>query len=832
MLAGLLLAIAGCTSARAQPRPDGSGPARPSAGERDDEEAPAHEGTRAAGRTDARLDKLVADLQASDQLVVYYAAVELLRARATGSAPPAVLAQLKLRLDGGSPEQRRTIINAIGRFVEVPDTPVSPQLVAELLPLLRPFLGHPEAEVRREAVQAVAALDRAVPEGSGLDVVGELLEQLLGRSAQLAEVLSAVRIIGRKPPKQAVPRLLDVLDRYSDRRHAEVQAAVYEELYQATGHRFRNRRDWRRWWEENKQRRPEDWYRERLLKAEQEAARARGAALKWWQQFLETVTDRDRQLAVLGESLGEDIPEIRAEAARRLVRLNRPEGYERLFVRLEETAKALEQARERPVAPEAPEVLQAMLEALAGQPPEGEELRLRGATLARKLLALHPDKEVRLRAVRLLGALQVSSSVGSLLELLRAQPLDVDMAEAALDALARVGGDGSPSAAEAVLALLEAERARPAEERQPRLVEAALKTLAALARRGQLPAETPVAASAVSLTARLLASDNGQGGAGPKVRQLAAAALRELKDPTALPALVRALADPDDDVVRFIVDAVSAIAAAPRTSAERRQEALQALLQAYEGGRPVLRDSVVDAVRAVTAAVPQAMESMAVLAARMREQAAEPADWARLVRLLRDLPEAPPAGAPEAVWARLRALLAEAHLRARPPDGRAAIKILEALAARGPAFRERLAEALLEAGTADELVRADRLFAELIAEGGDPAVLWPKRLRVSRRLLDLGASEPARKLIDAQLKASPPDSVREELLRLAQAAAVAPAPASGAGPSGGEASGGGRSAGEGERAGGARSAGAQPGGPPAAPAAPARTEAGGEPRSP
>jgi HEAT repeat protein len=767
LIGALALAATGCCrGAQALPDPPPNASTQGDAGADDRPAAPV--------AVDAeRLEQLIAELDHTDQRRVWYAAVELLRDRAAGRAPEAATLALKARLEDDALERRKTILNAIGRFMDVPGTRVQAGTVGELLPALRPFLADADDTLRQEAIVAVAALDRVVRSPQKPDLVDTMLEEILAGGDAGPEAVSAVRVLGRKPPKRAVPKLIDVLLRFRLPSNSEIQAAAFEELYEVTGNRFRSRLEAEAWWEANRTRLPEEWFRERLRKAEADVSRARGAALKWWKRHLAGVeADRERLLAVLAESLDEDIPEIRADAARRLAKLGTPKAYEQITAALGDERT--------------PEVLGALLGALAEKPPEDESIRKQAATATRKLLGLNLDKDVRIRAVQALGALRAVQAIPKLTAMLENGTLDPDVAEAVLASLSRMGGEDAPPVVANVTAYLERELAREPKERRARLIEAALKALTVMARNGQLQPNSKDTEAAVAVVSQLLAYENG-GSAAPKVRQLAASALRETGHPAALPALLRALADPDEAVARFVVDAVGAIAAREGIGQAERVSALEALIDAFAAARPALHEGIVDGVRHVLTTAPNTSETVQAFAERLREQAGEPQDFVRLVRLLRDVPDAPPEGAPEAAWAALRALLAESHMKTNPPDGREALRILGSLVNRAPTHRMQLADTMVAAGTAEEVSRADAIYAQLLTDGGAPDALWPKRLAAVRRLVALDAGEQAQALATAILAGAPepPDAVRAQLVKMAQGPAEQPAGGGEAPPNGG-----------------------------------------------
>jgi hypothetical protein len=82
-------------------------------------------------------------------------------------------------------------------------------------------------------------------------------------------------------------------------------------------------------------------------------------------------------------------------------------------------------------------------------------------------------------------------------------------------------------------------------------------------------------------------------------------------------------------------------------------------------------------------------------------------------------------------------------MKTNPPDGREALRILGSLVNRAPTHRMQLADTMVAAGTAEEVSRADAIYAQLLTDGGAPDALWPKRLAAVRRLVALDAGEQA-----------------------------------------------------------------------------------------
>jgi len=483
-------------------------------------------------------------------------------------------------------------------------------------------------------------------------------------------------------------------------------------------------------------------------------------------------------LAVLRESLlASETPQIRSEAARRLVDLAGPEAMEAVI-------QAVQQEKDI-------EVLRAVLEAIASRPPEDRELRVR---VARAVLPKVGDleRDVRLGAVNALGALKFEEAVPALLERLRVKDGDPDVVVAALEALPRIQAKNDPTVLAEINALLARELGRDPKDplRDARILQGSANAIGLLARRGA-QADPSLTEKSIELLKPLLAYDDpANAQAAAKTRQLAAIALGGLGLPVALRPLLQALEDKDEGVASYAAAAAGDVASAPEATASDRELALKALVRAFDGGRSAVKEAATDAIGDILKADVGNLTMLADFAQKLHQSG----DFARLARLLaKVLPEKPPERPPqEAIYVTLRRYFAEALEGSKPPDLRAANEHWAWLAGRDPQWLEPYARSLASLGKYEE---ADKALADALAKTpppADPSALWHSRLALVGKLVEAKAPDRALALAQKMLEPGsnpalePPPAVRQELLRLRAELGAGPAPAAGGASPGSE----------------------------------------------
>jgi hypothetical protein len=657
--------------------------------------------------TDARRTaRLVAELDNADSNRAYFAAVTLLSEWAHAPAGRAGFQAIVSRLQpqgAARLDQQRTIIKAIGQFAAVPGPSDAEKLEAarSLVPLLAPFLGNADKDLRAATVDALAALDALQGDEQGPDEVDALITATLDPAKNppptVLDIQSALRLIGRKPAQYAIPRLIDAIDRFSKR--LDVKAVAFEELHSVTGQDFRrNLEKAKEWWARNRDRRPDEWYRERIAKTE-ELARVRGAVARdCWLLWVNTLrNDQTAYFTALRDWLNPEkcvVPEIRADAARLLAETGTIDAFGTLV-------DALQNEKDLDVVRQIIEQIRAMAEAA---PEEPLEARVRAAR------AIIPrtseiEKDVRTAAVSALAFLGVPEGIPPLVERLQSKDRDPDVAIAVLQALSRLGAKMQPRVVAEIDAFLKRELTRDAKDplRDTRLLKESANALANMAGRKEIAPGSPEAKATQELLVQLLEFDDGSGAAAASTRQVAALALGKLGARESLEKLYRRLDDKveaDDSVATYAARAIGDIASNEVPPADR-ERAIAALRVAFDGRRESeARDAIFEALRTLLRTEPVNL----ALVNDVADKLALSNDAARVARLLKAvLPEKAPAGA-ETLYATLR---------------------------------EKYANALGQTGKFDE---ADRIYAELLKgtpppSAADQARLWEGRKTLIRRLI-------------------------------------------------------------------------------------------------
>lgn len=772
-------ALAGClTTAQAPPPPAPKagarleGPVAPPAAR---DPSPAEEAQRK--RRAERIQGLIRELDHQDQNRVYYAAVELLRMWTDDLAQqpaertppleemPGLRAIAKL-LGDGRVEQQRTLVKAIGQYVTFPGGNQADHLRATrlLVPLLAPFLAHADKDLRKDAIDSLAALDAIGPEENAPDAVDVLIVTSLDTSRtpppSPAEIQSAIRIIGRKPPKAAVPQLIRALERFP--KQLEVRAAAYEELHEVTGYDFRELARVKQWWELNSARRPEDWYRERLRQKEEESARRARIARDWWERYAKAISSDPKTYALLlRDSLLDPIPQIRSESARQLAELGRPECFDALV-------EAVGMEKET-------EVLRAIFAAIAQMaqtpPEEDREARVRAArALAKHLIAV--ERDVRMGAVETIAAVGVDERIPDLIARLRLADRDAEVAAAILKALARIGARTRPDIVDEIVSFLEREWKRDPKDplRDPRLFRECAAALSVLAEKKDIAPGSPEARRAVAALAPLLAHVDPTTPVAVNTRQFAAIALGKVGHVSGLAPLYQRLVpekEPDESVAQYAATAVGEIACAD-VPAEARREALATLRAAFDARRePQLKEACFKAIRAILKQDPGDLTQFEQIA----EKLATLGDHGRIAKLLESLPEKPPATT-DALYLSLRERQARAYELGK--DYKAAVEVWAKLAEKEPRFKLDHANALGLAARYDD---ADRIYEELLRKALSPtdaARVWARRPDLVRWSLEASDRAQATRLAQRMLAGtgplSPPADARDAINRLLEQA--------------------------------------------------------------
>jgi HEAT repeat protein len=797
VVATLAIPAGGClgreTGTRPASPPPAPAPARdagrtepPPSPDTRDARSPASPSGGAEGRGRDR-ERLIYELDSQDPNRVYFAAISLLSEWSAAPDDPTAIRAIAARLQGSRPEQQRTLVKAIGHFTTYPGPSEQAKLraVKDLVPLLEPFLGHQDRDLRRDAIDALATLDALAADDPASDEVDALIRRTLGagskHTAPLEAQLDAVRLIGRKPPKKAVPRLIDVIERFP--RSTEVQAVAYEELYGVTGIDFhRDLFAAKRWWEKNRERRPEDWYRERFKKFEEEIARKNRAYRDLWAERVRSLGNDPKVFSYLKDSLlgpvGAECPQVRAEAAEKLAAIGRPEAFD-----------ALVEALGNEKDPEATRSILAAIATMATTPPAEDP-----EALARALRAITPlltgvERDVRLAAIEAIAALGLDDGVRSLVERLQGKDRDPETAAAVLKALARIGARSSPRVTAEINRFLRAELDREPLDplREPRLFAECARALSALAERKEIPPASDEAIKALENLRDLLRYkyEDPTNPVSVNTRQLAALALGKLGLRAGLPYLYDRLSEknePDESVAQYAAAAIGEIASGPDCAGEERARALARLREAFDARRdPKTKDALFKALLAIVKADSgTALSTFEDLA----EKLAQGGDPARVAKLLECLPERPAAGQ-EARYYALREKQARAYEAAK--DYKSAIDVWNDLAARDPRHRLALANALGLAGKYDD---ADRIYQDQLLRSTAPAEVqqaWVGRQGLIRKLID--AQDPAQAIARAKLMlagqgalAPPPETVAAIRVLMDEALRIVPvekAPADG-----------------------------------------------------
>jgi HEAT repeat protein len=730
------------------------------------------------------IPQLAADLDHRDQRIAFHAAIELLDARDDSRAIEAIRARLTLGRgpsgNGETPkdpqrtiEQQRTIVDAIGRY------PLSgsrraaagPALVKALIPLVAPFLGHPDQDLRKAAVEAFAALD-ALDAADEDDEVARYIASRLDAPKDLGpsviERISAVRVTGRKPPKTSVRLLIAAYERSPI---ADVREAARGELYRITGQSFRAADEAKNWFEKNQEKSQDQWYQERIDRIVADLNSARENDRANWELYRKTLADDvARHMPFLENSVkASPNPLIRIEAAKRLVETGRAEAFD-LVVQAAREDKDAEVRRA------------ALVDSISKAPPTDPAVR---AKIIDGILPLTDaaEKEVRFGAVSALGKLKAERAVDPLLKRLANPQRDADVATAVLQALTEIAPRADGLVGKSLDDFLEREVARPTADplRDIRLIEQAAQTLGVL----QWPETSTEVRRASELLVRILEAKlppadpkTADPKAAPeprfeaRTRLVAVISIAALKHPSATDALARALADRDDLVASEAARALGAIALRRGIAAADRATAQAALVGVFDGTRPAQKDAALDAVREATKADPTAELP---LFRDIKDKLLPAKDFGRVVKLLKELPPRLPAEAPasaRAVHVELRKALAESYDSLQPtPDPKAALEIWEQLAKDDPdAFAESFADQLAKLPSE----RADDLYADLLRRPGvDEAkrkLLWGKRVELARKFVGLALDGRSKEIDRAKARA-----LLEKVLGVDPASGVMPA---------------------------------------------------------
>jgi HEAT repeat protein len=645
--------------------------------------------------------RLVRDLDSQDPNTSYYAVVALLTDWAKDPSDRVGFGAIASRLQQGRTDQVRTIVKGVGHFVSLPGPTDAERHRAakDLVPLLTPFLGNADKDVRKEAIDALAAIDSQWGD-EHVDEIGALIARLLDTKREPPptpiEMQSAIRLIGRKPAKLAIPQLIDAMERYP--KPLDVRAAAVEELHAVTGQDFRgNIYAAKDWWERNRDRRPDDWYRERIAKEEDEITRARKAARDYWALYLKAVGGDASSSVVQGvlrDSLSyekSEIPQIRADAARQLADTGTPEAFAAL-------ADALQTEKDSDVLRQILDQLALMARTAPDEPPELQRRAARAAIPRVSDIAL----DVRIAAINALAYLRTDDGVPVLLDRLHAPDRDPDVAAAVIQALSRIGARSQPRIVTEINAFLRREWTRDARDplREPRLFKECANALGNIAERKEIPPGTPDAKTSRELLTQLLEFTDSGGAVAASTRQFAAFALGKLGQRESLEPLFRHVdekAEPDESVAQYAAKAIGEIAGADGVERVDRDAAVAALRVAFDRRRdPDAREAAFESLRTIFR--PDAASMLAI--AELADKLAQARDYVRVARLLKgDLPEKAPPGM-EALYTNLR---------------------------------ERLADALALTGKYDE---ADKLYADMLkAAPGDGPRIWPSRVALVRRVI-------------------------------------------------------------------------------------------------
>ncbi len=690
------------------------------------------------------IGKLNRKLDSSNLDEVLFAAIEIVKKSFDNRTNLAGIAE-RLRDPNGSVgvDHLDKILNAITLVMsdyaaqgEKPGA-VPKVIVTDLVDLCAPFLGHAEPKLRDRAVQAFAALDAIDPVDAQDHValyVGRILDAPPFTPAPALPVrISAIRIAGRKkPPQQAISVLATAFERAL---RSEIKEAVRRELRRVTGQSFADARAFRAWWDRNRDKSQDDWYGERLERAERETAAAREAARALWKQNMALIASSpERQYAEMVEALlNNKVPEIRIDAAREIVKVGRPEAYRKLVDAIMKESD--------------PEVRRAMLiDALAQSPPGDAALR---EELGERItpLADADEKDVRLAAVIALGKLRAEGAIPHLLKRLQNKTRDGEIAAATLAAISEIGGKANGTLGRALNDFLQQEIARAAGD--PLRDLAILEAAAATIRQLQFGDRDPEGDRAARLVAQLLSvKDEADKNRSARVRQSAAITLGSLKRPKeSFIHLFIAMRDADGQVAADAARALGQIAGGKLATEQTRREALPVLQRALDDPRPDVKTAALDGIRETLKELPLAPLSVKTLR-DVAEKLALTKDYALAIKLLKVLPprlspeEQPPV---RQDYFELRRKLAEAYELDKPPLLEDAQTIWAELDREDrKAHGEKYAQALAALGNE----KADEVYSDLIRRV-DPAGLG----RYWRARLDLGQKLAASENSNDRLKA-------------------------------------------------------------------------------
>jgi HEAT repeat protein len=734
----LSAALAGCESADTKERPPAPAPANP--------QPPAPRPPAADPDEERAIGRYLTDLDSEKPNRIYAAAQNLLNLKQWKRT----LGELRARLDGTRVAQQEQILQAIADLPETALGPIPREMVGELVPLVANFLGSPEATLRSASVMALVALDAAQPDdASGQDpafkLVRGIIDQPKDQGATVAERISAVRVISRKSPLKAVEILKKTFAQAGI--IPDVREAIREELKRITGESFRNAAQLEEWYRNNRDKPQDQWWVLRLQQVEREANSARDSARALWRRYMTEIAanaaNPQRLASELKDSLAtSEVPEIRMDAARELLKTTDPLAYDAVLSALKKDENI--------------DVRASHLRALGEKPPQTADQR---AAVVKQILDKvdADEKEIRLAAVNALGELRNDAAIPALLNRLQNPNRDADVARAVLAAIRKIGAKAEArvqvqgrwsTVGKELNDFLQIELERPSNspQRDARLVEEAATTLGTL----QFAPGAAETARAVNLLGKALEwNDPSDPRTTTVVRTNAIFSLGQLERAEALTSLAVTLDDKEETVAAEAARAMGRIAGGKTATDKDRAAALRRLVEVFDGTRNAVKDAAVDAIREILKDAPASFERYAEVTDRLNQTKDSP----RIVRLLSGLPKSLPPDAPvpsRKALVELRRALAEAY---EPSDPKAALEIWADLAKDDFArFGERYADALAASGNE----KADEQYKLLIkALPGDAQRFWAKRLtlieivaktnkRAARDLLDNLRTEPGR----------------------------------------------------------------------------------------
>lgn len=570
-------------------------------------------------------------------------------------------AMVRRYLSGSGPEgARAALIDA----VRVEPRPEYAELVVT-------NLASPSRMCRESASQTAATFDDKA-------IFDPLVKELAATRTDIDAQRRVIALLGKTGQPRAVQPLLDSLG------NDQVRDASIAALQRITGQEFQTAEEWRQWWSRNRGENPVEWYRRRL--AQEEA----------------------------------DNESLRAQLAAQSEKLRPTESGVEDFI-----LRTLQPRDDKPAAPDL------LIGALALPYPKvrsvaaaelGRQKAVEAAAELTRLAGRDESPAVRASAVTALVQIDAAGSAGTLVKAL-ADPAGEVAAAAAT-------GLGRTKAKEAVEPLLTATGSQ-----SPAVRAAAAAALGEISD-----------ANAVQTLVNILENDNVL-----EVRESAAKALGTLADPRALPALVKTLEASDASLRVYAVDALGALAdksVVPRVSEMlvsdensgvresaavalgklRDPTACPALRRAIKGNDGKLAQlafvSLTDVCRGETELLNRTTGDL------MTE-----GDYARASRLLEILLEQI-GGAPEQQQTadRVRTDLSRCYLAMEKYAE--AVKLLEALRQADPgnlAVQERYAAALAGLRKWPE---AFRQYSELARNLKDPQRnFWPERLKILETML-------------------------------------------------------------------------------------------------